>query len=255
MGLRLHGRRDSRNDIRIGTAGWSVPRQHARAFPEEGSHLQRYAAVMNAVEINTSFYRPHQRKTYERWAHETPQDFRFAVKAPKQATHVQRLENSEPVLDRFATEIAGLGSKLGPILVQLPPSLPFDEAVAAAFFSALAERIAAPIVCEPRHASWFAHEVDAFLDDRRIARVAADPAPVAGAERPGGWRGLSYVRLHGSPRTYYSNYDEDFIARTAQLIASQTCPIWCVFDNTAAFAALGNALSLRLWPQTASGNR
>ncbi len=78
-------------DIRIGTAGWSIPKEHAAAFPAEGSHLQRYAQVFGAVEINSSFYRPHRRTTYERWAASVPEAFRFAVKVPKTITHEHRL--------------------------------------------------------------------------------------------------------------------------------------------------------------------
>jgi uncharacterized protein YecE (DUF72 family) len=63
--------------VRVGTAAWSIPKLHAHAFPAEGSHLERYGAILNAVEINSSFYRPHRRSTYERWAGAVPDDFRF----------------------------------------------------------------------------------------------------------------------------------------------------------------------------------
>ena len=67
----------SRQEPRIGTAGWSIPRIHQVHFPAEGSHLARYAAVFSGAEINSSFYRPHRRSTYERWAASTPDGFRF----------------------------------------------------------------------------------------------------------------------------------------------------------------------------------
>jgi uncharacterized protein YecE (DUF72 family) len=73
--------------VRIGTAAWSIPKKHAAPFPTAGSHLERYAAVFNAAEINSSFYRPHRAATYERWAASVPDDFRFAVKVPKAITH------------------------------------------------------------------------------------------------------------------------------------------------------------------------
>jgi uncharacterized protein YecE (DUF72 family) len=90
------------------------------------------------------------------------------------------------------------------MLVQLPPSLTFQSGVADRFLSELTSRVAGNIVYEPRHASWFTPKVGALLDELRIACVAADPAPTLGAGEPGGWRGLSYYRLHGSPRIYYS---------------------------------------------------
>lgn len=230
-------------DLRIGTAGWSIPRNVADRFPGEGTHLERYARIMRAAEINTAFYRPHKRQVYERWAASTPPDFRFAVKAPKVLTHDQRLGGPEAGLDRFAGEIAGLGDRLGVLLVQLPPSLIFDAEVAGGFFDAAAERINAPTACEPRHPSWFTPEVDDWLAERRVARVAADPAKVPQAAEPGGWRGLTYVRLHGSPRMYYSAYAPEVIEAWAERIRAAEGPVWCIFDNTAGSAALGDALT------------
>jgi uncharacterized protein YecE (DUF72 family) len=231
----------------IGTAGWSVPATYADAFPAEGTHLERYAQRLNAAEINSSFYKPHQRKTYGRWADSTPADFRFAVKMPKAMTHARKLAGCRELLDAFANQVGGLGGKLGVLLVQLPPSLAFDEVVADGFFADLQRRFGVPVACEPRHASWFAPEIGAWLAARRIARVAADPAKVAGAGEPGGWDGLVYYRWHGSPRIYYSDYDAAALAGLrARLAAAATrgAAAWCIFDNTAAGAALGNALTL-----------
>jgi uncharacterized protein YecE (DUF72 family) len=234
--------------IRIGTAGWSIPKEHTAAFPVAGSHLERYGAVLNAVEINSSFYRPHRPATYERWAASVPEDFRFAVKVPKVITHERRLKDVSDLLARFLSEVGGLGSKLGPLLVQLPPSLRFEPGIADRFLGELRSRLEGGIVCEPRHASWFTPEVEALLDKFRIARVAADPAPVPGADQPGGWRGLPYHRLHGSPRIYYSPYGPEVLAALAERIASDAAAApetWCIFDNTAAFAATGDALTTR----------
>lgn len=244
--------------FRVGTAGWNVPRQHAAAFPDQGSHLERYAAVFRAVEINSSFYRPHRPATYARWASMVPADFRFAVKLPKAITHENRLHNAAPILDRFLNEISALGEKLGPILIQLPPSLKFDGEPAAAFFGKLRDRTAALACCEPRHASWFSDEAEAMLVAHRVARVAADPAPVAKAAQCGGWPGLRYRRLHGSPRMYYSAYDAGVLAAVADDIAADAAAeieSWCIFDNTAAFAAAGDALAVqnRLLAMSASG--
>src|ERR1700735_1146646 len=112
--------------MRIGCAGWNVPKQHMAVFSAAGSHLHRYARQFNAVEINSSFYRPHRRSTYERWAASVPKDFRFSAKLPRAITHHARLADPEAALDVFAAEVLGLGEKLGPLLAQLPPSLAFD---------------------------------------------------------------------------------------------------------------------------------
>lgn len=233
--------------LRIGTAGWSVASRHAAAFPPGGSHLARYARRLNAVEINSSFYRPHRRATYERWAQATPDDFRFAVKVPRAITHERRLAGCADLLDRFTAEVTGLGDRLGVLLVQLPPRAAFDADTAGRFFDELQARLAAPVACEPRHASWFAPPLDTWLTARHIARVAADPAPVTGAGTPGGWPGLAYFRWHGAPKIYYSDYDAAALAALqARLAAAQTrgSETWCIFDNTALGHALGNALAL-----------
>jgi uncharacterized protein YecE (DUF72 family) len=231
----------------VGTAGWSVSSRYAAEMPPGGSHLERYARRLNAVEINSSFYRPHQRKTYERWARSTPADFRFSVKIPKAVTHERGLADCDALLERFVAEVTGLGDRLGVLLVQLPPKLAFDKRVADRFFRELRDRTDISVACEPRHASWFTPDVDAWLVERRIARVAADPAPAKNADAPGGWAGLAYYRWHGSPRIYYSDYDYAALELLKERLDQQrkrNVPTWCIFDNTALGAALGNALTL-----------
>src|ERR1700761_6774753 len=155
---------------RIGTAGWSVPRAVRDRFPAEGSILQKYAAVFDAVEINSSFYRPHKLETYARWAAATPDGFRFSVKLPKSITHERRLVDVDEPLDRFLSETSALGGKRGPILIQLPPSLRFEVGVAEAFLDLFRQRCDGEAALEPRHASWFTPDADALLVRCRIAR-------------------------------------------------------------------------------------
>jgi uncharacterized protein YecE (DUF72 family) len=234
------------NPVYVGVAGWSLPKPHAGLFPVAGTHLQRYAERFNAVEINSSFYRPHRPATYARWAACVPADFRFAVKVPREITHRRRLVGADDLLDQFLSEATHLGEKLGPLLVQLPPSLKFDAAVVTAFFAALRERLAGQVVCEPRHPTWFVPEVEALLCRFRVARVAADPAVVPAAAEPGGWSGLVYHRLHGSPKVYYSDYPDEYRTTLAARLGceSATAPVWCIFDNTAEGHAVVNALDV-----------
>ena len=232
---------------RIGTAGWSLPRAWQDAFPADGSHLQRYAAVFSGVEINSSFYRQHRRATYARWAASVNASFRFAVKVPRAITHDQALVASDVLLEVFLEEVTGLGDNLGPLLVQLPPSQQFDASRAGDFFACLRGMHAGPVACEPRHPTWFSRDAGELLADHMVARVAADPACVPEAALPGGWRGLTYLRLHGSPRMYYSAYSSDALA--AVLCRLSDAPAspgerWCMFDNTTLGAATGNALDL-----------
>ncbi|HET7456284.1 MAG TPA: DUF72 domain-containing protein [Gemmatimonadaceae bacterium] len=231
----------------VGTAGWSLPRAYADAFPGEGSLLERYARVFPAAEINSSFYRPHQPKTYARWAASVLEGFRFAVKVPKEATHTRKLAGAGPVLDRFLGEATALGDALGPLLVQLPPSLALDRRVAGTFFRVLRKRFDGAVACEPRHATWFTPAADALLRDHRVARVAADPVRAPGADTPAGDPSLVYYRLHGSPRIYYSPYPDDYLRAVAGALraaVARGADAWCIFDNTTLGHATGDALKV-----------
>jgi uncharacterized protein YecE (DUF72 family) len=232
--------------IYLGVAGWSIPKEHAGGFPRAGTHLERYASVFPAVEINSSFYRPHRPATYARWAASVPADFRFAVKFPREITHRRRLVDVRELLDTFLAEAGALEDKLGPLLVQLPPSLAFASPVAVSFFARLRERHAGGVVCEPRHPSWFRAEAERLLTEYRIAWVAADPAVLPAAAEPGGWTGLAYYRLHGSPRMYYSPYSGEYMALLAERLKADAAAeeVWCIFDNTALAAATDNALRI-----------
>jgi uncharacterized protein YecE (DUF72 family) len=235
------------HNLYIGTAGWSIPGIHAQHFATEGSHLIRYARKLNCAEINSSFYREHKIETYRKWAAAVPHDFRFAVKAPRTITHEGELRvHGQEALKRFLEQTAALGEKRGPVLLQVPPRLVFDNSLARSFFTMFREFYDGPAVFEPRHVSWFGGKAESLLREFSLARVAADPALVPEASHPQGWPGLSYFRLHGSPKRYYSAYSEDYLLRLAEQLRkmSASATAWCIFDNTASGAALGNALEL-----------
>jgi uncharacterized protein YecE (DUF72 family) len=233
--------------IRIGTAGWAIPRQVAEFFPTDGSSLKRYATRFSAAEINSTFRRSHKPQTFTRWAASVPDDFRFAVKLPKKISHELRLVGTDDVLCSFSEETRNLGTKLGPLLLQLPPSLAYERAIVESFFKLLRAHIPHRVVCEPRHPSWFELQADSLLAAYAIARVAADPARVPSAGWPGGALGLSYYRLHGAPRVYYSAYESAFLSTLAAAIhGSAAEEVWCIFDNTASGAATANALTLQM---------
>lgn len=231
--------------MRIGTAGWSIPKADAGHFPAAGSNLARYAARLNAVEINSSFYRPHRRSTYERWAATVSGDFRFSVKIPKAITHERRLIECNDLLLQFRDEVAGLGAKLGPLLLQLPPSLPFSDSCGE-FLELLRGLFEGALVCEPRHRSWLGDVADAALRECRIGRVAADPARLPETAQVGGWGGIAYYRLHGSPRIYWSDYGEPALRSWGDVAQDHphAADRWIIFDNTASGAAMGNAMRM-----------
>jgi uncharacterized protein YecE (DUF72 family) len=229
----------------VGSAGWNIPRIHRDRFAADGSQLQRYASRLNAAEINTSFYRPHAAATYERWASAVPAAFRFAVKIPKRITHDRALLRAREPLEQFLDEIAGLGAKLGALLLQLPPSFAFDSRRVGRFLQLLRARHDGFVVCEPRHATWTLPPAARLLAEFQIARVAADPPRAVGLDVPGGWTGIAYYRWHGSPRPYFSPYAPADLDRLAADVRAAGAPqTWCVFDNTGSGAAAGNALDL-----------
>jgi uncharacterized protein YecE (DUF72 family) len=201
---------------------------------------------MPAVEINSSFYRPHLPATYRRWRESVPADFRFSVKLPRSITHLRRLRETDHDIANFVTGVAELGEKLGCILVQLPPSLRFEQPVAEAFFDALCGAAPVPITLEARHPSWFADDAGRMLAHRNIATVFADP-PVGPTPLADFKNRLIYVRLHGSPTMYHSTYSNDFLTSLLADLARHRAAgrtVWTIFDNTASGAALPNALFL-----------
>ena len=234
--------------LRAGCAGWAIASAHRDLFGEGESALARYATLFDIAEINSSFHRPHQRRTYERWAASVPAEFRFSVKLPRTITHDLRLAQAGPLLDRFIDECSGLGNKLGCLLVQLPPSLVFDARLASTFLMVLRRRWPGGVAFEPRHCSWFGAAADALWERHGVARVGADPSVDAAAGHAGGAGPLRYWRWHGSPRMYYSDYDDGALRGLAAEVIERTpagTDAWIIFDNTAHGFATPNAARLQ----------
>jgi len=236
----------------VGTAGWPLPADLRERFGAGGSLLERYATRLPGVEINSSFYRPHQPATYARWAASVPAGFRFSVKLPRAITHERRLVDAEAALDGFLAQATPLGDKLGCLLVQLPPSLALHERHADRFFAALRERHAGAVVLEPRHSTWFGKAGQAMLAHHGVGLVRADPLACQDAQwpiddaAPAG--GVVYYRLHGAPRMYYAAYDDAFVQALARRMVAEATRaevVWCIFDNTAEGAATANALVMQ----------
>lgn len=236
----------SAENLRVGLAGWSNPPSHKASRKSSETHLEYYADHFSCVEINSSFYRPHLHSTYVAWRLATPLTFKFAVKMPRAITHESGLRGITREMTRFFAGIEALQPKLGVVLIQLPPSLKFQRRLAGAFFRSVPKLPRVELACEPRHASWFTEAANAQMTDLNVARVASDPAPAENACLPGGNCHFAYFRWHGSPHMYYSNYLsaqlDDFIAHVNMRHRGRT---WCIFDNTARYAAWGNATSFR----------
>ena len=233
--------------IYIGNAGWNIPADQKSNFPEEGTHLERYASSLPCVEINSSFYKTHLDKTYIRWRESVPKNFRFSVKFPKTITHQHRLKDVDNLLDDFLKGIIGLREKLGCLLIQLPPSFAFNEKVAVSFLNALRHRYHGPLVLEARHKTWFTEDVEKIMVNYKVAQVAADPAVCVLDEAPRGWQELIYYRWHGTPDIYKSRYSVEQIDALAQKVnehVKNNKTVWCIFDNTTYGASYDNAFEL-----------
>jgi uncharacterized protein YecE (DUF72 family) len=229
--------------IRVGLAGWSNPPAERFERDPDQTHLSYYAAHFSSVEINSSFYRPHRSATYARWRDETPAPFRFSVKMPRSITHESQLKRCAGEVGSFYEDIAALRPKLAAVLVQLPPSLEFNPRTVRAFFKSLPRFRGTKVVCEPRHPSWFTDAAERALEEAGVSRAAADPVRAPGAAVPGGMRRFAYFRWHGAPHLYYSKYSQERLSQFAAAVRKvRATEIWCVFDNTARYAAWDDAL-------------
>lgn len=220
--------------VRIGISGWTYAPWRGTFFPADlkrSEELDYASRQVRSIEINGTFYSLQRPSSYASWHDRTPEDFVFSVKAPRFVTHIKRLKDIEgPLANFFASGVLRLGEKLGPLLWQLPPSLPYDRARLAAFFELLprdtasAARLARrhdehithtwlkaggnrPLrhALEVRHASFQTPEFIALLREHQVALVVADTA--------GKWPFMEdvtadflYVRLHGDEELYVSGY-------------------------------------------------
>ncbi len=237
----------------VGIAGWSIAPALAGYFGVGKNHLERYATRFNAVEINSSFYRHHRADTYRRWADSVPTDFRFTVKLSRRFTHELALildDGARIELRNTLRDIGELGRRMGPLLVQLPPSLAFAPRAAKSFFAELRDSVVGPIAFEPRHPTWRSAAASALIRSQKLTLVRADPSPLFHWED---YRdlvastSLTYARLHGTPVIYRSEYGENRLHRFAEDLVSArrgSGALWAILDNTALGHAIPDALKL-----------
>ena len=227
-------------DPLIGLAGWSeAVSKHRTYFPGSGSGLTRYAETFSMVEVNSSFYRAVRAETFASWAEQTPPGFRFSVKINRAVTHAARL-SANAKLEQALEPMMSLGPKLAAVLIQLPPTLATDPERDAAFLDRLRSLYAGMVAWEPRHPSWEAPEAALLLEEHGITPVRTT-IPAAGAAH--GSSG-PYVRLHGTPRRYYSAYSTADLTSLSEWLRRDSSPSIVIFDNTASSAGVRNAIEL-----------
>jgi uncharacterized protein YecE (DUF72 family) len=229
--------------VSVGTSGWQYRHWRGRFYPQglpNASWLGHYAERFGTVEVNASFYRLPERTTVERWAATVPASFVFVFKASRYLTHVRRLRDPEEPLRRMYDVIEGAGSKLGPVLFQLPPTLRRDDGLLGAFLERLPREPRSAF--EFRHASWFVDEVFEALDASGAALVQADrPGVRVGVPVVGGW---SYLRFHQGGRTG-PRYRRAKLRAYAEAIAGVgRRDVFAFFNNDEAGAAVRDAATL-----------
>jgi uncharacterized protein YecE (DUF72 family) len=265
-----------RGAARVGISGWRYPPWRGTFYPRglpQRLELEYAAQRLSTIELNGSFYALQRPEYYASWAAQVPDGFVFAVKGGRFVTHLRRLTGGVPALANFfASGLLALGPKLGPILWQLPPTLPFDPDVLAGFLDLLptsttaAAELAArhderlegraltvsdadrPLrhALEVRHASFAVPTAVDLLRAHGVALVVADTA--------GRWPVLDdvtadivYVRLHGDTELYVSGYDEPALDRWAARVRGWTSAgldVWVYFDNDAKARAPFDAMGL-----------
>jgi len=239
-----------RGTIRIGASGWNYAHWKGPFYPEDldaAEQLRYYAARFGAVELNSTFYGLPGENTVRHWHEQTPGHFRFAFKASRYLTHMKKLKDPEEPLQRLLGALSGLGRKLGPLLVQLPPRWRVNTDRLRQFLRLLSETAPdVPAAFEFRDPSWLCDEVYGILGEHGKALCIYEldgflsPREVTGP--------FVYIRLHGPDGKYQGSYSQQQLSGWAGAIhawAEQGRDVWCFFDNDQDGHAAANAASLQ----------
>ncbi len=232
----------------VGTSGWTYSHWKGSFYPPglaQSRWFEHYAARFNAVEINATFYRLFSDSTYTKWREQAGADFRYALKAPRAATHEKLLLGCEEELAAFARSSALLEERLGMFLLQVAPSMPFDLPRLQAALQAFPDPTR--VAVEFRAEIWRRPAARELLERLGAAYVSVDSP----AMRPTGWLTgpRAYVRLHGRAQMYASNYSDaelaEFAALAQSFAARGAAEVYIFFNNDVGGFAPWNALVLQ----------
>ncbi|AKJ65098.1 DUF72 domain-containing protein [Kiritimatiella glycovorans] len=200
----------------VGTSGWTYDHWQGIFYPDDLPKSRRfefYASVFNAVEVNATFYRRFRDSTYEKWRDRVPEGFAYVMKAPRLITHRKYLRDCDDLIDEFRRSVHILGDRLGLILLQLPPKMPYEPDR----LGHVLERFDMPgrICVEFRHERWMRDEITQRLDEAGAVSCSVDSPDM----RPSGLLtgGKGYVRLHGRRSWYDDKYEEKELKEIAEL--------------------------------------
>jgi len=237
--------------VLVGTSGWQYRDWRGLLYPPglpQHGWLEHYASRYATVENNSTFYRLPARDTFAGWQERTPPDFVMSIKASRYLTHVKRLRDPAEPVARLLAAAAGLGGRLGPVLLQLPPDLTADPGRLAQCLAAFADR-AAPgqgrirVAVEPRHASWWTDEVREVLTAHGAALCWADQLgrPVTPLWRTAGW---GYLRFHQGAARAWPRYGPRALRSWLERVTRtwpDEAPVYAYFNNDPGGAALADS--------------
>lgn len=239
-----------KSNVHIGISGWSYSDWKGVFYPSDISSkdwLSFYAESFSCTEINSSFYRLPRKQTVQNWVDKVPKHFYFCPKLNRYITHLKKLRDAEEPMERFFDAFAPMLKKMGPVLIQLPPSLSFDKDVAVTFFDLLKKKYSiADFVLEPRHKSWLEEESISLLKKYKVGFVISQ----SGVGFPYAEYITSkniYVRFHGPGKLYASSYSKDELAYFASLFKKwlkEKYHLWIFFNNCYNGVATENAREL-----------
>jgi uncharacterized protein YecE (DUF72 family) len=237
----------ARNDVLVGTSGWSYRSWRGPFFPEDVPgrlHLEYYASHFLTTELNGVFYRTPTEDAVRNWARQTPDEFVFAWKASKFITHWKRLnDTSRNSLALMESRLGLLGDKVGPILFQLPPQFEKSREILASFFKLL--RAKRRYAFEFRHPSWYEDDILDLLRDNDIALCISDHH-----DAPSPWIATAthvYVRGHGPGGRYRGHYRPNTLDKWKRWLQDTTRGgrmAYVYFDNDQKSAAPKDAAYL-----------
>ncbi len=228
--------------MQVGTSGWDYPHWRGVLYEAEvprTAWLARYAAAFGTVELNATFYRLPSESSVDRWREATPRGFVFACKGSRYLTHLKRLLDTGPGIDRYFARVRRLGPKLGPVLWQLPPQLRPDLPRLDAFLAALPRDVRHAV--EFRSPDWYRDDVAGLLDRHRAAFCEHDlvERPI-----PGVTGGFRYLRFHGTIGGYGGGYGRARLAPVADELAHGRWPAFVYFNNDREGHAVRDARAL-----------
>jgi uncharacterized protein YecE (DUF72 family) len=227
----------------IGTSGWQYKDWRGRLYPAglpQRLWLEHYARAFEVVEVNNAFYRLPERSTFEQWRERTPGDFVVAVKMSRYLTHIKRLrEPAEPV-DRFLGRAEALGAKLGPVLLQLPPTLKADLDALDGTLKRFPDHV--KVAVEPRHDTWFTDECRRLLERYGAALCWADRKgrPVTPLWRTADW---GYLRLHEGRAKPWPHYGRTALGTWLERLRGVP-EAFVFFNNDPGGAAVTDAVAM-----------